>query len=209
MRAVHDIYQEASMMITLSRLYTDPARARAAVDELKAAGLPEDDIGVIASSRQASQRMENAGLQNADDVIDRDRDGHDDRNEAAEKGVALGAAAGIAVGLSAFVLPGVGAVAAAGWLTAALAGAVAGGAAGGIVGALVESGIDENDAAGFADAIKRGGTLVTVRVTGEDRDNYEDILSRVAGQGINPGYDAAGMPVQLRDAGQNVAKPYR
>lgn len=197
------------MMITLSRLYTDPARARAVVDELKAAGLPEDDIGVIASSRQASRRMENAGLQNADDVVDRDRDGHDDRNEAAEKGVALGAAAGIAVGLSAFVLPGVGAVAAAGWLTAALAGAVAGGAAGGIVGALVESGIDENDAAGFADAIKRGGTLVTVRVTGEDRDNYEDILSRAAGQGINPGYDAAGMPVQLRDVGQNVAKPYR
>jgi hypothetical protein len=197
------------MMITLSRLYMDPVRARAVVDELKASGLPEDDIGVIASSRQASRPMTNAGLQNADDRIDRDRDGRDDRSQAAGKGVALGAAAGILAGLSAFVLPGIGTVAAAGWLTAALAGAVAGGAAGGIVGALVESGIDENEAAGFADGIKHGGTLVTVRVMGEDRDHYEDILSLAGVRDADVDYDAAGMPVQLRDAGQNLAKPYR
>jgi len=211
MRAAHDNhFRRLAMMITLSRLYTDPARARAVVDELKASGLPEDDIGVIAASRRASHPMENAGLQNADDRIDRDRDGHDDRNEAVAKGAGLGAAAGILAGLSAFVLPGIGTVAAAGWLTAALAGAVAGGAAGGVVGALVESGIDENDAAGFADGIKRGGTLVTVRVMDEDRDHYEDILSQAGVRGgANPGYDPAGMPVQLRDIGQNVAKPYR
>ena len=39
------------MMITLSRLYADGAVARAVVDELKAAGLPEDDIGIIAPSQ--------------------------------------------------------------------------------------------------------------------------------------------------------------
>ena len=39
------------MMITLSRLYSDSRIARAVVDELKAAGLPEDDIGIIAPSR--------------------------------------------------------------------------------------------------------------------------------------------------------------
>jgi hypothetical protein len=38
-------------MITVSRLYPDGGVARAVVDELKAAGLPEDDIGIIAPSR--------------------------------------------------------------------------------------------------------------------------------------------------------------
>lgn len=191
------------MMITLSRLYPDQARARAVVDELKASGLPEDDIGVIAPTRADSRPMANAGMHNAGDRIDRDDDGRDDRTESAGKGVAIGAAAGLLAGVSAFVLPGVGTVAAAGWLTAALAGAVAGGAAGGIVGALVESGVDENEAAGFADAIKRGGTLVTVRIMEEDRDHYEDILSFTGARGAS-GYDPAGMPVQLRDVGQDV-----
>jgi hypothetical protein len=193
-------------MITLSRLYSDPARARTVIDELKAEGLPEDDIGVISAARGDNHPMVNAGMHNADDAIDRDRDGRDDRGEAAGKGAAVGAAAGILAGLGAFALPGVGTVAAAGWLTAALAGAVAGGATGGIVGALVESGIDENDAAEYADGIRRGGTLVTVRVMGQDRDHYEDILSFAGPRHGAEGYDPDGMPVQMRDLNQGVAK---
>ena len=193
------------MMITLSRLYPDAARARAVIDELKASGLPEDDIGVISATRRDSRPMANAGMHNAGDEIDRDRDGRDDRGAAAGKGAAVGAAAGLVAGLSAFVLPGIGTVAAAGWLTAALTGAVAGGAAGGIVGALVESGLDENDAAEYADGIRRGGTLVTIRVMGQDRDHYEDILSFTDGRGPG-GYDSSGMPVQLRDIGQGVRR---
>lgn len=184
-------------MITLSRLYIDGAVARAVVDELKAAGLPEDDIGIIAPSR--SVRMENADLENADDVVDRDRDGRDDRgqtvNRSAGIGAALGGAAGLLAGLGAFVLPGIGAVVAAGWLASALAGAVAGGAAGGVVGALIEAGISENDAAGYAEGVRHGGTLLTIRVTSQDRDFYEDIL---AGKGA-PRFEPSGMPVQLRD----------
>src|SRR3954471_1627966 len=143
---------EPPMMITLSRLFPDAATARAVVDELKAAGLPEDDIGVIAPSHALSQPMRNADMENAGDVIDRDRDGHDDRgqmvNKSAGIGAALGGAAGLLAGLSAFVVPGIGAVVAAGWLASALAGAVAGGAAGGVVGALIEAGVSENDDAG-------------------------------------------------------------
>ena len=73
------------MMITLSRLYPDGAIARAVVDELKAAGLPEDDIGIIAPSRDNSLRMENADLENAGDVVDRDRDGADDRGQTVNR----------------------------------------------------------------------------------------------------------------------------
>jgi uncharacterized membrane protein len=161
-------------MVTLSRLFPDAAAARTVVDELKAAGLPEDDIGVIAPSR--SLAMENADMENTGDVIDRDRDGRDDRgqmvNKSAGIGAALGGAAGLLAGLGAFVLPGIGTVIAAGWLASTLAGVVAGGAAGGVVGALIEAGVSENDAAGYAEGVRRGGTLVTIRVMGQDRDFY-------------------------------------
>jgi hypothetical protein len=182
------------MMITLSRLYDDSAKARAVVDELKAAGLPEDDIGIIASSK--SLRMENAGLGSSGNVID--GDGEDDRghtvNRSAGVGAVLGGAAGLLAGLGAFILPGIGAVVAAGWVASALAGAVAGGAAGGVVGALIEAGVSENDAAGYAEGVRRGGTLVTVRASAQDRDFYEDILTGRDPRRVR-GYEPAGMPV--------------
>ena len=189
------------MMITLSRLYPDGAMARAVVDELKATGLPEDDIGIIAPTRGATRPMENADLENAGDKIDRDGDGQDDRgqtvNRSAGIGAALGGAAGLLAGLGAFVLPGIGAVVAAGWLASALAGAVAGGAAGGVVGALIEAGISENDAAGYAEGVRRGGTLVTIRVMSQDREFYQDIL--MGKTPVRGNFEPAGMPVQLRD----------
>ena len=147
-------------MITLSRLYPDGAMARGVVDELKAAGLPEHDIGIIAPSRDKSAKTGGRAV-----------------NRAVGVGAALGGAAGLLAGLGAFVLPGLGAVVAAGWLASALAGAAAGGAAGGVVGALIQAGLSEKDAARFAEGLKRGGSLITIRVSGQDRDFYEDILS--------------------------------
>jgi len=145
------------MRITLSRLYRDGVEARAVVDELKATGLPEGDIGIIAPSQS---RLRSLGV-----------------NRGAGVGAALGGAAGLLAGLGAFVLPGIGAVVAAGWLASALAGAVAGGAAGGVVGALMEAGISERDAAIFAEGMRRGGNLVTIRVASQDRDFYQRILA--------------------------------
>jgi len=196
------------MMITLSRLYPDGADARAVVGELKAAGLPEDDIGIIASSR--SVRMEISGLENAGDILVRDDDGHDDRaqtvNRGAGIGAALGGAAGLLAGLGAFALPGIGTVVAAGWLAAALAGVVAGGAAGGVVGALIEAGVSENDAAHYAEGVRRGGTLITIRVMGQDRAFYQDILTGKAVVGGN--FEVSGMAVQLRDLDSlNLKRP--
>src|SRR5471032_1983693 len=93
----------------------------------------------------------------------------------------------------------IGAVVAAGWLASALAGAVAGGAAGGVVGALIEAGVSENDAAGYAEGVRRGGTLVTIRVMSQDRDFYEDILANKQMPRAEGAFEPAGMPVQLRD----------
>jgi outer membrane lipoprotein SlyB len=82
-------------------------------------------------------------------------------------------------GLGAFVLPGIGAVVAAGWLASALAGAMAGGAAGGVVGALIEAGISKRDATAFAEGVRRGDNLVTIRVASQDRDFYQRILAGI------------------------------
>ncbi|HKU66077.1 MAG TPA: hypothetical protein VJQ06_13570 [Rhizomicrobium sp.] len=150
------------MMITLSRLYRDGVEARAVVDELKATGLPEGDIGIIAPSQGRIQSRESRSHT---------------VNRSAGVGAALGGAAGLLAGLGAFVLPGIGAVVAAGWLPGALAGAVAGGAAGGVVGALIEAGISERDAAVFAEGVRRGSNLVTIRVASQDRAFYQRILA--------------------------------
>lgn len=155
------------MRITVSRLYPDGRLARAVVDELKAAGLPRDDIGIIAASRGA---------------------------------------AGLLAGLSAFILPGTGAVVAAGWVADALAGGLGGGG-GGIAGALVGSSVGENDAAHFADGVRRGGTLVTVRMMTADRDYYESIMATTQMPRLPVDYDRAGMPVQVREPGKAHIKP--
>jgi hypothetical protein len=182
------------MIVTLSRLYDDGALARAVVDELKAAGMPAGDIGIIASSR--STRHANAAM---------DRDVDDEHahsiNRSAGIGAALGGAAGLLAGLGAFVLPGVGTVVAAGWLASALAGAVAGGAAGGVVGALIEAGVNEDDAAGYAEGVRRGGTLVTVKVMPEDRELYEDILTGRDAHRLEGEFGPAAMPAELHGLG--------
>jgi hypothetical protein len=169
------------MMITLSRLYQDGATAHAVVDELKATGLPEDDIGLIAPSYSLAYSPTGGGT-NAE--TDTGRGGV--VNRSAGIGAALGGAAGLLAGLGAFVLPGIGAVIAAGWLASALAGAVAGGAAGGVVGALIEAGVGEDEAAGYAEGVRRGGTLVTIRVMSRDRDFYQDILTGKAANDVDP-----------------------
>ena len=57
----------------------------------------------------------------------------------------------------------------------------------------------KNDTAGYADGVRRGGTLVTIRVMGQDRGFYEDILSMNLARPVSGNFDPSGMPVQLRE----------
>jgi hypothetical protein len=190
------------MMITLSRLYPDGATAHAVVDELKAVGLPEDDIGLIAPSYSlAYSSLTDSRGRPRTNVTSEEPDGRGQLvNRSAGIGAALGGAAGLLAGLGAFVLPGIGAVVAAGWLAGALAGAVAGGAAGGVVGALIEAGVNENDAAGYAEGVRRGGTLVTIRVMSRDRNFYQDILAGKAANDLEavPVVMGSGRPLRIK-----------
>src|SRR6188474_1954979 len=166
------------MTTTISRLYNHYGDARAAVRRLEAAGVPHNDISIIASNADDWYK------DGKDTYPDRDMDGKDDRAEGARTGAGLGAAAGGAAGLLAglglMAIPGVGPVVAAGWLVATAAGAAAGGLTGGIIGALTQAGVSEEDAHVYAEGVRRGGTLVTARVDDRNAAQLEATLERSA-----------------------------
>jgi hypothetical protein len=162
------------MTVTISRLYDSYDDAKRAVQGLEAAGVPHSDISIVANN---SDNWYTTGQK-----VDRDRDGVDDRAESAGKGAGIGAglggAAGLLAGLGLLAIPGLGPVVAAGWLASTAVGAAAGAATGGIVGALTEAGISKEDASRYAEGVRRGGTLVSARVSDTDRARLDSILNQ-------------------------------
>jgi hypothetical protein len=169
------------MTKTLTRVFSDYTSADAAVQQLKAAGLGDSHIGIVASNADGWHKP---GGGNVDPKHDKDRDGKDDRSEGAATGggigVVAGGAVGVAAGLGVLAIPGIGPVVAMGWLASLAAGAVAGGATGGIIGALMESGTSKENAELYAEALRRGGAIVTAKVTDDEEGKYAAILDRSA-----------------------------
>jgi hypothetical protein len=161
-------------------MFDDPDRALDAVRELERAGVDSEDISIVASNRD--DRF--ANHIDADDYDD--DDGGSEAAKGAGRGAAtgglIGAGAGVLAGLGLLAIPGLGPVVAAGWLasaaTGAAAGAVAGGAVGGLAGMLMKEGVDEKDAQIYAEAVDRGGAIVTVRAPDERTDMIEAVLER-------------------------------
>jgi len=143
------------MAQTLTRSYESYETARSVVEALEAAGVSSADISVV--GRHAKADDSNAG-------------------EGAGIGAALGGAAGLLAGIGLLAIPGIGPVVAAGWLASTAAGAAAGGVAGGIVGALTRAGHSEEDANYYAETVRRGGTVVSVRVADDQVPAVEAIL---------------------------------
>lgn len=156
------------MTKTIVALYDTVPAAERAVRDLREAGVSESEISLMAAGAQTPL---------ADDT------------QTAEKGAGLGAAlgglGGLLVGLGALTIPGIGPVMAAGPLATAVAalagagaGALAGGAAGGLLGALVEAGLPEEQASLYAEGVRRGGTLLAVRVPENRHDQARAILDQ-------------------------------
>lgn len=175
------------MQRTMTRLFNSQTEAMAAVSDLERSGIPKDDISMIASNGDKWHD----GRQNGHG----DHDGHDD-NDAAEgagKGAAtgglIGGGAGLLAGLGMLAIPGLGPVVAVGWLAAtavgALAGAAAGGAAGGLLGALKDAGHSDDEAQVYAEGVRRGGTLVSVRTDDDRANGIQQILDRHSGVDAN------------------------
>ena len=183
------------MTKTLTRVYDDYAAAELAVRELKAAGMGDSHIGIVASTADGWHKP---GGRDVDPKHDKDRDGKDDRAEGAATGGGMGAivggAAGVAAGLGMIAIPGIGPVVAAGWLAALASGAAAGGATGGIIGALVESGTSKENAELYTEALRRGGAVVTAKVPDDEQTKYAAIMDRSA-------FDIAARETAYRNSG--------
>jgi hypothetical protein len=153
-------------MQTITGLFDNPQQAARAVAQLEAEGIPQGDISIVSS--------------NVDDSWSSYTTDADSTASGAETGGSLGAilggGAGLLAGLGMLAIPGLGPVVAAGWLAATAVGAVAGGAAGGLVGALLGAGVEPEHAHVYAEGVRRGGSLVTVRVDDAVAPNARSIL---------------------------------
>lgn len=152
-------------------LFDNYDEALNAVRALEEAGIPADDISLISN---------NTNGEYVDDALKDDSNTVTGAETGAGLGAVAGGGAGLLTGLGLLSIPGVGPVVAGGWLTATLVGllggAAAGGVAGGVVGALTESGVPEDEAQAYTEAIRRGSSLVVVRCDEDDREKVEALL---------------------------------
>jgi hypothetical protein len=145
-------------MTTQWRLYDTYGDATEAVRRLEQAGIPQGEITIIGHGDVARPQSDRSATLTG---------------TAAGSGIGgvVGGGAGLMAAAGMLAIPGIGPVVAAGWLATTLAGIVAGAAAGGMVGGvaggivdvLTASGVDREDANLYAEAMRRGATLVSVR----------------------------------------------
>jgi len=176
------------MSKTITRLFDSHTQALDAVSDLEARGIDHDTISIVSNNadnwHEGHKHAGGAPGSNGP-LGDRNGDGENDVADGAGKGATaggvIGGGAGLLAGLGMLAIPGLGPVVAAGWLAAtavgAVVGAVAGGATGGLLGALKEAGHTDEEANVYAEGVRRGGTLVSVKASGDEIIVVEEVLN--------------------------------
>ncbi len=159
----------ASDTRTVVGVFNSVSDAQSAVRELEAEGISRDHISLVANKNAAGyETMDPADRDKASDVV-----------ADAGIGAAIGGVGGLLLSAAgAITIPVIGPILAAGPIAAALTGAGIGAAAGGLIGALTESGVPEEHARYYAEGVRRGDVLVTVRTQNASADRISDILDR-------------------------------
>lgn len=142
-------------MPLVTSLFRHHAQAEAALVRLRVAGFPDEVVALLGNDPRATRT-------DAEHTLD-DELTESGAGTGATIGGLVGGGAGVLAGIGMLAIPGLGPLIAAGWMVAALAGAGAGAAVGGIIGALTDEGLSEEDANSYAEGLRQGGTLVTVR----------------------------------------------
>lgn len=136
---------------------------------LEAAGIPGADIGFVANNGAGGGNPAASSAGRGAEA-------------GATMGAALGGGAGLLAAMGLLTIPGLGPVVAAGWLATTVVGAAvgagAGATAGGILGTLIRNGVSEADAHFYAEGVRRGGTLVTVRCDEAKISGVAEIMRR-------------------------------
>jgi hypothetical protein len=155
-------------MPTIIRVYDTYSDADHVVREIEAV-LPSSEISLIANR----------------DVREEFADVEQVAGTGAGVGAAIGGGGGLLAGLGLLAIPGLGPVVAAGWLASTAVCALAGATAGGLIGALAGTGISEEDANIYAEIVRRGGTLVSVRTEGDLQAKVREIMDRYGPISVN------------------------
>jgi hypothetical protein len=162
------------MMTTnlVSAVFDNHAEAERAVSELRAAGVNDSAISIVAQH----------------DGKNTTTDGNGDTQEFVGK-VAAGAGIGTLLGIAALAIPGVGPLVAAGAIAsaaipaAAVTGAALGGAVGGLEKVMTDHGVSRVDASYYEGRINEGGVFVSVdtNAAGITSEEAADVLYRSGG----------------------------
>ncbi len=160
-------------MRTVAHLFDSYETAQAVVAELERAGFSSNDVSLVANQATTNAASTTSGTSTTDSAPASTGAG-----TGASIGTILGGGAGLLAGIGALAIPGIGPVVAAGWLVATLTGAGAGAAAGGLLGSLTGAGVSEDHAHVYAEGVRRGSTLVTVRADDSRAMEAETIMSR-------------------------------
>ena len=174
-------------MPTLTKAYEEHDVAQVIVRELETAGFPPSSISMLANKKVSA--------------LYSDVDNASEAGDGAAAGAGVGGAVGLLAGLGIFAIPGLGPVVAAGWLASTVVGAVAGGVAGGLVGALIDAEVPEDHAHVYSEAIRRGATLISVKVGDSDVALARAILDR------HTSIDPVRRGVEYREAGWRQFDP--
>lgn len=160
------------MSKVITRLFDSYEQASLAVTDLEANGIPHADISLVANNKDS--RYDNVvPAKGADHTKHEAATG---AGTGATLGTVIGGGAGLLAGLGMLAIPGIGPVVAAGWLVATAVGAAVGAAGGGLIGSLVGAGVSEKDAHVYAEGVRRGGTLISVRAQDQQVEMVERIL---------------------------------
>jgi quercetin dioxygenase-like cupin family protein/uncharacterized membrane protein len=151
----------AKVLVGLFDNFTDALNT---VPDLVSAGIPREDISVVAHDTKGEfTDVQPAREPNATVT-------------GAGTGAAIGGFGGLLLGLGTLAVPGIGPIIAAGPLAAMIAGATLGAATGGLIGALTDLGVPEDEARSYAEGVRRGGTVLTVKVADELAGKADDIM---------------------------------
>ena len=187
---------------TITRAYDSYAAATGVVRALEGAGIPHSDISLVGRDGAQSGPVgttgtgmtgtsttgtgmtgtstTGTGMTGTGTDLAHDTETEKGAGTGATIGTVLGGGAGLLAGIGSLAIPGVGPVVAAGWLIATLTGAgvgaAVGGGAGGLVGALTGAGVPDEDAHVYAETVRRGGNLVTVRADDSQVPTVEAIM---------------------------------
>ncbi|WP_369061953.1 hypothetical protein ABOZ73_07340 [Caulobacter sp. 73W] len=172
---------------TITRLFDSHIEALEAVSRLEAQGIAQSRISLVSNNADKwhEGHVHPETGPGAGGFGDFNNDGRNDTAQGARKGATagglVGGGAGLLAGLGLLAIPGLGTVVAAGWLAAtgavAVIGAAAGGAAGGLLGALKEAGHSDDEANVYAEGVRRGGTLVSIKADDDEIAAVEGVLS--------------------------------